>query len=61
MLLNIDIRKVKRINYRYYQPRCEVTVGIIDYIEPLYNQKRRYYKLRYTSPAEYEMKQRKSV
>ena len=53
--------KSERINYRRYQTRREAMADIIDYIEPFYNQKRRHYKLGNISPAEYEMKLRKSA
>ncbi len=48
--------KRERVNYRRYQSRREAMAGIIDYIEPFYNQKRRHYKLGSISPAEYEMR-----
>ncbi|WP_392562082.1 integrase core domain-containing protein [Orbus sturtevantii] len=37
--------KLERINYRDYIKREEAITDIIDYIEPIYNQKRRHYKL----------------
>ncbi|WP_392560696.1 IS3 family transposase [Orbus mooreae] len=46
--------KSERINYRDYITREQAMVDIIDYIEPIYNQKRRHYKLGFISPAEFE-------
>lgn len=46
--------KSERINYRDYVTREQAIVDIIDYIEPIYNQKRRHYKLGLISPVEFE-------
>lgn len=53
--------KSERVNYRCYQTRSQAIVDIIDYIEPFYNQKRRYYKLGNILPVDYEKELLKSA
>ncbi|MWN90007.1 DDE-type integrase/transposase/recombinase [Gilliamella sp. Pra-s65] len=48
--------KSERSNYRDYVTREQAIADIIDYIEPIYNQKRRHYKREFISPAEFEYK-----
>ena len=48
--------KSERVNYRQYKTRDEAMKDIADYIEPLYNQRRRHSTLGNLSPAEYELK-----
>lgn len=46
--------KSERINYRDYATREQARCDIIDYIEPIYNKKRRHSKLGFVSPVEFE-------
>jgi len=53
--------KSERVNCRRFLTRNEAIAGIIDYIEPFYNQNRHHYKLGNISPAEYEKRLQKSA
>lgn len=54
--------KSERVNYRHYKTRQEAMADIADYIEPVYNRKRRHSTLGNISPVEYELKfQQKSI
>ena len=53
--------KSERVNYRQYRTRDEAMIDIADYIEPLYNQRRRHSTLGNLSPAEYELKQQQNL
>ncbi len=49
--------KLERVNYRQYKTRAEGMADIAEYIESIYNQKRRYSTLGNISPVEYEARQ----
>lgn len=46
--------KSERVNYRRYDTSHQAISDIIDYIEPLYNQKRKHLRLGNISPAQYK-------
>jgi putative transposase len=48
--------KIERVNRRSYHTRDEARADVFDYIERFYNPKRRYSKINYLSPMEFELK-----
>lgn len=46
--------KIERVHRRVYNTRQEANADLFDYVERLYNPRRRHSTLGYLSPAEYE-------